>query len=342
MKKFILFLVLIFCALSFGQILNTPKSYFNFIRQEKGNVSKAISNYIFVLAHDNKIEDVNNSKNILVSVIRKSREKISVLKNGFQGDLVFQNVYLDYLNSTEKQLNTDYITLANFKNVAEMSFDDMKKYLSDRKNIQVEVKNQAAKLNKSEIEFATKYKLPLQTGDNDLSKKMKVAVDVFDNHSELYLMFFKVNIAHYNYMNAINNKNISLVRTTSDILSKYANEGLTKLKIFKPYDNDASLMEITKEVLDTDKQETADFTPFIISYLDDCSAFSSAKKQQDTNDDKFGNEKTKAFNELVSKMNASIVSFNLKNNEISNKQKTMLDRWNIAGEQFLRTHIPKN
>ena len=342
MKKFIFLMVLFSCALSFGQILNTPKSYFNFIRQEKGNVSKAISNYIFVLAHGDKIEEVNNSKNILISVIKKSRDKISVLKNGFQGDLVFQNVYVDYLKSTEKQLNTDYVTLSNFKSVTEMSFDDMKKYLSDRKNIQVEVKNQATKLNESEIEFAAKYKLPLQTGDNDLSKKMAVAVDVFDNHSELYLMFFKVNIAHYNYMNAINNKNISLVRSTSDILSKYANEGLTKLKIFKPYENDVSLMQITKEILDTDKQETADFTPFIISYFDDCSAFSSAKKHQDANDDKFRNEKTKAFNELVSKMNASIVNFNLKNNEIRNKQKTLLDNWNIAGEQFLRTHIPKN
>lgn len=322
-----------------AQRFSTPNSYFNFIRLEKENVSKSISNYVLNLSNISSADEVINSKKILITVIQKSKAKVVALKNGFNGDLDFQNAFVDYLNSTEKLVKNETITKSNFKNIADFNYDEMKKYLNEQKNIQVEVKNQAAKLNQIEREFAEKYKLSLKITENDLSKKMSTALAVFEHHSALYLIYFKSNIAHYNYMIAVNKKDITAIKTTSKILNEFTIEGLNEINTMLAYENDESLLKMTKEVLEYDKQETQSFTTFLLSYLDESSAFASAKKQIDSANDA---DKIEKFNNLVAKMNANIKEFNVKNAEIRTTQKILLNSWNITAERFLKTHIPKN
>ena len=341
MKKTLYLFILLCYYIGNGQSFKTAESYFNYICKEKEIVCNSIWSYNLSLAHEKNIDNIDNSKKILLVNIQNSIAKINLLKNGFGGDLDLKNNYIDYLTASEKQVNLDFVSVADFKNIKILNFDTMQQFLLKRDLINKEIRDQAEKLNESQVNFAKKYSLNFEVGKNELSKKMKIAVDVFDNHSALYLVFFKVNIAQFNLMKSIKDKNIDLIQSQTKIVDDYIKEGFEKLQNFQPYQNDAALAEATKETLEFYQKEINDFVPFGIAYIKNILKYKEDKnKNAAISAEDSTPEQVNRFNLLTTKVNAAIKEYNARTANYNLDQNKKINNWNQVGEKFIETYIP--
>lgn len=341
MKKLFILLILMFSNFTNGQEFKTPNAYFNYIGVEKEAICKLIWKYNVALAHSKNINEINKLKRILLENIKVSFEKISLLENGFIGDLEYKNSYLEYLTISEKQINLHFEKISNLKNYENQSFEELEKYLLERAFINKSIKYQSDVLNKNQVDFAKKYGFNFIESENELSKKMKIAVEVFDNHTTMYLIYLKVYVNQSNLRNAIKSKKIVEVEKINKDLEKFANEGFEKLKIFKSYKNDNSLTDATNKTLETAKKEYLEYGTFAIEYLKDNEKFNETKSkiQLESNISKKA-EKVAEFNKLVAERNEKIKKYNDLTMKFDSERLIAFDNWNKIGQLFIERYVP--
>ncbi len=343
MKKTFLIFCLLFSTIFYGQEFKTPNAYFNYIGVEKEAICKLIWKYNVALAHSKNINEVNKLKRVLIENIRKSYEKIGFLSNGFNGDLEYKNNYLEYLTISEKQINMHFEKISNLKNYEAQSFEELEKYLLERAFINKSIKYQSEVLNKNQVDFAKRYGFNFEESKNELSKKMKIAVEVFDNHTAMYLIYLKVYVNQSNLRNAIKSKNLQEAEKINRDLEKYTTEGLEKLKDFKPYGNDKSLVEATNKSLEVAKNEYLEYGKFSIEYIKDNIKFKENKtKIYSESDNLKKNELINEFNKVISLRNENIKKYNDLTLKFDSNRLIAFNNWNRIGEEFIAKYVPEN
>ncbi len=325
-----------------GQEFKTPNAYFNYISLEKEAICKLIWRYNVALAHSKNINEINKLKRILLENIKKSHEKIGLLSNGFNGDLEYKNSYLEYLTISEKQINLHFEKISNLKNYETQSFEELEKYLLERAFINKSIKYQSEVLNKNQLDFAKKYGFNFIESENELSKKMKIAVEVFDNHTAMYLIYLKVYVNQSNLRNAIKSKNLEEVEKVNKALEKYTTEGFEKLKAFKPFENDKTLVEATNKSLETANLEYLEYGKFAIEYLKDNIKFNDEKSKVQLDSDKTKKDtKIAEFNKIVAKRNETIKKYNDLTIKFDSERLIAYNNWNRVGELFIEKYVPQ-
>jgi DNA repair exonuclease SbcCD ATPase subunit len=118
---------------------------------------------------------------------------------------------------------------------------------------------------------------------------------------------------------------------------------LEKLKTFQPYKNDPLLLNATKKALEFYKKEAVELGPKIIAFMmlnekmEESSAVLNNKNAKDRT-----KEEVDRYNKLVAEVNKEIGNYNKLNAKFHAEKSTILNNWNMASENFVSKHVPKD
>lgn len=341
MKKLILALLLSISLLSTAQEFKTPVDYLTYINKEQGIISRSTWKYTSAVAHSKSARRIDNTRKQLIKTIQTAKKKIGDIKNGYNGDVEYQNQVIQYFDFCEKNLNEEYDKIINMQEVAEQSYDAMEAYLLARDLVNEKLDSENEKANAAFHAFALKYNIKISEGDSELGKKIKISNEVFDYHTVLYLVFFKVNFTDASLAKAVQKKDMAAIEQNANALLQYANEGLEKIKTIAPYNKDVSLITATKKVLEYYKKEAETHVPKIVSFYMFNDKFENTKK---TIESKSQKDRTKEeidnYNEMVKQVNKEIDTYNKANNLDFQDKQNAINNWNTVAENFISKHVP--
>jgi hypothetical protein len=334
---------LFFCLTTFSsaQEFKSPIDYLNYIGKETEIISRTTWKYTTTVAHTKNARRIDATRKSLVKSIQNATKKIEALKDGYKGDVEYKNQLLTYLSISEKQINLEYDKIIDMQEVADQSYDYMEAYIMARDLVNEKINEEVEKLNANQKIFANKYNIQIGEDTSELGKKMKISNEVFENHTQLYLIFFKVNFTESVLMKAIESNDLGAIQQNSNALEQYANEGLEKLKTFKPYKNDMTLVLATKKVLEFSKKEALELGPSVISFMMLNQKFQESKK---TMDNKSASSRSKEeidnFNKLVNEVNKEVGNYNKNINKFNSERANAINNWNSTGDAFIARYVP--
>lgn len=342
MKPIFTFLfLLLLTPIIYAQEFKTPVDYLNYISKETEVISRTTWKYTSAVAHSKNARKIDATRKALVKSIQNTTKKFEALKDGYKGDLEYQNQLLAYLSISEKQINQEYDKIIDMQEVAEQSYDYMEAFVMARDLVNAKINEEVAKLNANQKIFANKYGIQIGEDQSELGKKMKLSNEVFENHTQLYLIYFKVNFTESVLMKAIAQNDLNAIQQNSNALEQYSIEGLDKLKTFKAYKDDLILVNATKKVLEFSKKEALEFSPKVIAFIMLNQKFLESKT---TMDNKSAAARSKAevdnFNSLVNELNKEVGNYNTINTKFNVERSNVINNWNTTGTNFISKHVP--
>lgn len=344
MKKTLLTIFVLFTLITAkAQDFKTPVDYLNFIGKETDVISKNTWNYTKAVAHSKSARKIDATRKTLVKSIQNAAKKIANLKEGYKGDTEYRDQLLSYLSISEKYINDDYGKIIDMQEVAEQSYDFMEAYIMARDLVNEKINEEVEKLNTYQKHFGKKYSIQISEDNSAIGKKMKASNAVFKYHTEMYLIFFKVNVTDMNLMKSIQKKDLNAIQQNASSLELYANEGLEKLKNSVPFDKDSSLLTSTKKALEFYKKEALVLTPKVVSFL---MLNQQAEDTKESLEKKLEKERTKqeidSFNALIKEVNKEASVYNKLNATFYQDKFAVNTNWEQTGEQFISKHVPKD
>lgn len=325
----------------FSQEFKTAVDYLNYIEKEQGAISKSTWKYTTAVAHSKSARRIDNTRKQLLKSIEAAQKKIAMLKDGYKGDVEYRDQVLQYLEICKININEEYSKLIDMQEVAEQSYDAMEAYLLARDMINDKLDAENEKAENAFRSFALKYKITVTEGNSELAQKIKISNEVFDYHTALYLIFFKVNFTDITLSLAIEKKDMSAIQQNANALVQYADEGLAKLKAIKPYKGDSSMINATKKALEFYKKQAQQYVPKIVDFIMFNDKFENAKK---TLEAKNANDRSKeeidSYNAMVKQVNKEIDNYNKVNAANFQEKNNILNEWNGTGENFISGHVP--
>lgn len=342
MKTFLTaFVFFLIATLSNAQEFKTPVDYLNYIGKETDIISKSTWKYTTTVAHTKNARRIDANRKSLIKSIQNATKKIEALKDGYKGDVEYRDQLLAYLSISEKQINQEYEKIIDMQEVAEQSYDEMEAYIMTRDLVNKKINEEIEKLNANQKIFANKYNIQIGEDTSELGKKMKLSNEVFENQTQLYLIFFKVNYTESVLSKAIESNDISAIQQNGNALEQYSNEGMEKLKTFKPFKNDMSLVLATKKVLEFTKKEALELAPTTVSFMMLNQKFQESKKVMDN---KSASSRTKEevdnFNKLVNEVNNEVGNYNKTINKFNVDRSNAINNWNITSDNFIAKYVP--
>lgn len=345
MKIKLLLAVIFFISLNLNaQDFKTPVDYLSYIGKEQENISKSMWKYTSAVAHSKSARRIDNTRKLLVKSIQTANKKIAALKDGYKGDVEYRNQVLEFLNISEKQINEEYDKIIDMQEVAEQSYDLMEAYIMTRDLVNKKMDAEYDKVSLAQKTFCGKYNIQLSENTSELGRKMKISGEVFDYHTQLYLIFFKTNITDLYLSQAVEKKDIGAIQQNASALIQYADEGLEKLKTVKPFNgNDNTMVLITKKALEYYKKEAQQYAPKVIDFLMFNEKFETAKKALESKSDKDRTkEEIENYNGMVKQINKEIDNYNKINNANLQEKNTIIGNWNVTGDNFISAHVPQD
>ena len=324
-----------------GQEFKSPVEYLSYIEKEQALISKSTWKYTTAVAHSKSARRIDNTRKQLIKSIEAAHKKISAVKDGYKGDVEYKNQVLQYLDICKININEEYDKLINMQEVAEQSYDAMEAYLLMRDLINEKLDAENEKVNNTFKSFALKYNISVTEGNSELAKKIKASNEVFDYHTALYLIFFKVSFTDGNLSNAIEKKEMSAIQQNSAALIQYTDEGLAKLKAIQPYKSDASMMNVTKKALEFYKKQAQQYVPKIVDFLMFTEKFENTKKTLESKNAKDrSKEEVDNYNTMVKQVNKEIDNYNKLNSANFQEKNNILNELNTTGDNFISRHVP--
>lgn len=338
---FTLLLFLMSITFSNAQEFKTPVDYLNYIGKETDAISRTTWKYTSAVAHSKNARRIDVTRKTLVKSIQNATKKIEALKEGYKGDVEYKNQLLAYLAISEKQINQEYDKIIDMQEVAEQSYDFMEAFIMARDLVNAKINEEVDKLNANQKIFANKYGIQISENQSELGKKMKLSNEVFENHTQLYLIFFKVNFTESVLLKAIAQNDLNAIQQNSNALEQYSNEGLDKLKTFKAYKNDLMLVNATKKALEFSKKEAIEFSPKVVAFMMLNQKFQESKKTMDNKSAaNRSKEEVDNFNKLVNELNKEVGNYNAINNKFNTERSNVINNWDVTGTNFISKHVP--
>lgn len=343
MKIKLLLAITFFIGLNLNaQEFKTPIDYLSYIGKEQENISKSMWKYTSAVAHSKSARRIDNTRKQLVKSIQTANKKVSALKDGYKGDVEYRNQVVEFLNISEKNINEEYDKIINMQEVAEQSYDLMEAYIMTRDLVNKKIDAEYEKVSLAQKTFAAKYHVNLLDSTSELAQKMKISNEVFDYHTQLYLIFFKTNMTDMLLSQAIEKKKLGEIQQNGATLVQYANEGLEKLKTIKPYGGkDNTMVLVTKKALEYYKKEGEQMVPKVIDFVMFSEKFDNARKSLESKSEKDRTkEEIENYNAMVKQINKEIDNFNKLYNANIQEKNVIIGNWNNTGDNFISSHIP--
>jgi hypothetical protein len=345
MKKIVLVLLVSVCiSYTFqnasAQTFDSPGAYITFMGQQYKEIQKDMLSYTSAVGHGKSARKVENKRKEIIQTNRTARKKIAALAP-YDGDKSLRDSSVSFLDMSYHVLNDDYGKIVNLEEVAEQSYDAMEAYMLAQDLAHEKLEKAGDMLSLTEKSFAATHKVTLIEGDDEVSKKMKIASSVNNYHRNVYLIFFKSYKQEMYLMDAIAKKDVSAIEQNKNTLLTYAKEGQSKLDTMKAYNGDKTLINSCKQMLEFYKNECSK-VPSITNYYLKEESFQKVKKAFEAkSESQRKQEDVDQYNKAIAEMNQGVNEYNTTNNTLNNGRKTNIDNWNKTAATFLDKYTPK-
>ncbi|SFU42579.1 hypothetical protein SAMN05216480_10388 [Pustulibacterium marinum] len=326
-----------------AQEKNKALEYLEFLSKENEKLNTQVWQYTKAVAHDKRPRKIEKTRKNLVTQIQLSKRKISQMPS-VDGDDTYKNEFVNYLTIYENSINNDYAKIVDLKEIAEQSYDAMEAYILLQEKVDEKMEHASTEIDSAQATFAKKYNINLVAGqESDLSKKMKISNAVFQHKNAAYLPFFKANFQENLLIGSLGSHNVGDIQQKASALQAFAQEGLDSLQTIQAYNNDSSIIDVTKKVLLFYKEEAEISVPEMIDFmlLND-----KITKMQQALESKKAKDRTKEeideYNNLVKQVNTEVAKFNKTNERLNQERTVLLTEWETVSNNFLSKHIPKN
>lgn len=343
MKKIVTILALVLSLFVFCQDFKSPVDYLSYIGKEQEIISKSTWKYTKAIAHSKSARRIDNTRKQLVKTMDMAIQKISGLKNGYQGDVQYRDEVLKYINLVRSSINDECDKIIDMQEVAEKSYDFMEAYIMARDKVNEKLDIAFEEVSLAQKNYALKYKIQLLDNESELGKKMKISNQIFDYHTDIYLIFFKSNITDNFLTQAIQAKDMNAIQQHASALAAYSKEGLEKLKTKAAYNKDESMIKITQKALEYYNDVAEKFVPNTINFLMLQEKFTVAKNNLESKSKRdITDAEIESYNQLVKQLNKETQIYNNAINANNIAKTNAINNWNNTSEIFISKHVPQD
>lgn len=342
MKKIGLLIIgaVLLSAGAIGQY-KTAGEYMDAISKEYRSIKEDMWDYTNAASHGKSAKTVEKKRAELVQTTYAAKGKVKRMP-AYEGSTAYRDSVASFLNMYYLVLKEDYAKIVNMEEIAEQSYDAMEAYMLAKQEANKKLSSASDMLAAEQTKFAEEYGIELVDADDDLTKKMAKADEVYVYYNELYLIFFKSYIQDIYLSDAIGKKDVSAIEQNRSALSASAKEGLEKLKKIRPYDGDNSLVENLGNILRFYEDEADNKIEAITNYYLKAENFATIQKSFDQKKEKDRTQDdVDQFNKAVNESNAAGERFNTTINEVNKNRTANLGRWNTSVDKFTDRHVPK-
>lgn len=346
MKKiFLSFLIATigFSADAICQKFESGGEYLDYINQIYKPIQQDFMTYANAVARGKSAKKVDNKRKEISLSVKDGLRKVQALPP-FKGDKSYKDSTIKFLNLNYKILNDDYSKIVDLEAVAEQSYDAMEAYYLVQDIAAEKIDRAGNMLDSAFTIFANKHDVKINKNpkENELTKKVKKASATMAYQRKIYLIFFKPYKQEAYLLNALSKKDMSGVEQNQNSLLSLAQEALQKLDTCKPYNNDKTLINATRELqnfyIDECKTKFQVAIDFILKEED----FLKAKKTFEAKDaQKLSKEEVDSYNKKIAEYNKILTTYNNNNAQLDAKRKTLITKWNTTSQSFLDNHVPK-
>lgn len=334
------FLLLIICTCRLSaQTFETAVQYMEFISTANQALTEKYLVYLSGMSHGKSARKVEKRRQEVLAAIIDTRYKI-VTMPPFKGDRTFRDTTVAYLKMMNSVFNEDYGKILNMEEIAEQSYDAMEAYMLAQEKANEKLQQASAKQFEQQKKFAAKHNVTLIESESDTEAKMKLANSVMKHYDEVYLIFFKPYKQEAYLMEAVNQKKINSIEQNINSLENFATQGIEKLGELNGYNNDPSLINTCRNMLNFYKEEAKKGSVMTDLFLKE-ENFNKIKKQFDaTPSSKRTQKDVDQYNNMVNEMNAASTAYNAVNNELNKQRAKSLNEWNNAVKKYMDNYMP--
>jgi hypothetical protein len=191
--------------------------------------------------------------------------------------------------------------------------------------------------------FPANHNIEIIESETDLGKKMKISNAVFEDYNKMYLIFFKVYINEIYLLDAIERNDVSAIQQNANALSETAKEGLKILETAESYKNDKSIINATKKTFEFYIDEADNKVPVLVDFIvqnENMNKITEALEK--TPERKRTKKQIDEYNKKVKEINKAVKAYNNTNVDLNQNRQKALNGLNMANENFLSKHIPKD
>ncbi|MFT4600512.1 MAG: hypothetical protein ACI857_000686 [Arenicella sp.] len=342
MKKILIVMIAVF-GLSFSGFSQYADGgeYMGAITGEYKKIQQDMWDYTNAASHGKSAKTVEKKRAELVQTTYAAKGKVSRMK-GYENNTSYRDSVVSFLDMYYKVLKEDYAEIVDMEEIAEQSYDLMEAYMLAKEGANNKLSEASEMLSTEQEKFAKEFDIELVSADDDLSKKMAVADEVYSYYNVVYLIFFKSYIQDVYLNEAIAKGDVSAIEQNKSALSMTAEEGLGKLKGLTSYNGDFSVVQACQKVLRFYQDEADQKVKDITNYFLKSENFKTIQKSFDQKKEK---DRTQAdvdqFNAAVNESNAAMEKYNEVTEFLNKGRADNLDNWNRTVSKFTDKHVPK-
>ena len=318
----------------------TAVEYMNTISVKYRKIQQDMWDYTSAVAHGKSAKKVESRRAELIQTTFQAMNEMKRMP-AFEGDATYRDSVVSFLNMYYIILKEDYAQIVDMEAISEQSYNDMEAYMTAKGMANEKMNSAAAMVADQQKVFAGQHNITLHDADDNLSKNMVAADEVYEYYNVLYLIFFKSYIQEKYLIEAINKKDVSAIEQNKNALLSTANEGLEKLESVADFKGDNTIVTACTEILTFYKDEAENKVSLITDYFIKTENFNTIKTSFDQIKP---NNRTQAdvdaYNNAVNAMNASVEVYNTTNAELSAGRSKTLDNWNNSTAKFTDKHVP--
>lgn len=343
MPRFLLVPVFIlFLSMSvFAQDVSSPVAYMDFFTSRETALSENYLSYMSEVAHGRRARKLEKRRQELLTSIKQALNDGNRAK-AYKGDVALRNAYRSYWDILYKVFNEDYHKIVNMEEIAEQSYDNMEAYLLAQEKAGEVLNQEQEKIEPVFKDFAARNNIKLLEKETKTTKKLRQVGKVNEYYNKVFLIFFKSYKQEFYVMDAFNRKDINSIEQNRNTLTKFADEGLSKLDTLRPFQGDASLSKACRQVLEFHRTEAEKQLPGLGDFLVKSDEFEKARKSFEG---KPQAKRTQAdvdnYNAYVKEYNVAVNSSNQILNNINSGSKKAIESWESSRKRFMEQHVPK-
>lgn len=322
-----------------AQDFQTAGDYLAYINKANEKVTVTYLTYMSAVSHGKSARKVEKRRAEVVNTIYETRFNIQSMPP-WKGDRTYRDTTVAYFKLLYNIFNEDYAKIVNMEEIAEQSYDAMEAYMLAQEKAHERLDLASKRQSEVQKQFAAKNNINLIDDESELERKSKQAGEIMKHYNDVYLVFFKPYKQEGYLIEASAKKNVISVEQNKNSLQKFAEDGLEKLKGMKGYNNDPSLIEACKQVMEFFKSEASKaqaITDFVLKEEN----FNKMKKTfESTPASKRTQQDVDKFNKGVNEFNASINDINTLNKQLNKEREAAINTWNKTVNKYMDDYMP--
>ncbi len=320
---------------------SSMQEYLTFMDETYSDIAKRQWKLTQAVAHSKRERKIDRRKSQLLKTIDKAME--DVRKAGSYGGEEFKEETLKLMKYRKNILNEEFEKVIDLQKISEQSYDAMEAYFMAQEEL--DKKSAEVQQNYQDVmtAFAEKNNINFVEEQGGLGEKMRIANEVFDYKSDLYLLYFKAQINQVYLFESIAKNDVNGIQQNYNALQSETQAALEKLKSYPAYKNSTALPKKVSTQLEK-FQKTADkhvpqITDFLILQKD-------FEQLQTTIDKTPQRKRTKKmindFNKKVDEVNKKADSFNKSYKTLVNQSNACNQTVTDAFNSFVEKNVPKS